>query len=304
MHSLQQSENSNDVPVVLALVTAMLFWGASWISGKIIADMAPAKLTVFYRLALATVSMLPILFFVHKLKLVKLRFSQPAMLWSLPAGLLLAGYNQLFFLGLHDGLPGKGGMLVTTINPIMTFALAAIFNQQKFRPLQLVGMLLGLTGGMMMIEIWHFDHQQVFASGNLFFILAALSWAFLTLVSQRGTQFADFMTFSALMYLWASILSYIFAVEHSPLSSISHYPALYWQHMLFLSVIVVSIATSVFFLANQKIGPSRSSSYIFVVPVTAMGLSVWYFDETIPLSVAFGGAFALAAVYLINTSKQ
>ncbi len=304
MHSLQQSENSNDVPVVLALVTAMLFWGASWISGKIIADMAPAKLTVFYRLALATVSMLPILFFVHKLKLVKLRFSQPAMLWSLPAGLLLAGYNQLFFLGLHDGLPGKGGMLVTTINPIMTFALAAIFNQQKFRPLQLVGMLLGLTGGMMMIEIWHFDHQQVFASGNLFFILAALSWAFLTLVSQRGTQFADFMTFSALMYLWASILSYIFAVEHSPLSSISHYPALYWQHMLFLSVIVVSIATSVFFLANQKIGPSRSSSFIFVVPVTAMGLSVWYFDETIPLSVAFGGAFALAAVYLINTSKQ
>ena len=304
MHSLQQSENSNDVPVVLALVTAMLFWGASWISGKIIADMAPAKLTVFYRLALATVSMLPILFFVHKLRLVKLRFSQPAMLWSLPAGLLLAGYNQLFFLGLHDGLPGKGGMLVTTINPIMTFALAAIFNQQKFRPLQLVGMLLGLTGGMMMIEIWHFDHQQVFASGNLFFILAALSWAFLTLVSQRGTQFADFMTFSALMYLWASILSYIFAVEHSPLSSISHYPALYWQHMLFLSVIVVSIATSVFFLANQKIGPSRSSSFIFVVPVTAMGLSVWYFDETIPLSVAFGGAFALAAVYLINTNKQ
>ncbi|RZQ52305.1 EamA/RhaT family transporter [Pseudoalteromonas phenolica] len=304
MHSLQQSENSNDVPVVLALVTAMLFWGASWISGKIIADMAPAKLTVFYRLALATISMLPILFFVHKLKLVKLRFSQPAMLWSLPAGLLLAGYNQLFFLGLHDGLPGKGGMLVTTINPIMTFALAAIFNQQKFRPLQLVGMLLGLTGGMMMIEIWHFDNQQVFASGNLFFILAALSWAFLTLVSQRGTQFADFMTFSALMYLWASILSYIFAIEHSPFSSISHYPALYWQHMLFLSVIVVSIATSVFFLANQKIGPSRSSSFIFVVPVTAMGLSVWYFDETIPLSVAFGGAFALAAVYLINTSKQ
>ena len=304
MHSLQQSENSNDVPVVLALVTAMLFWGASWISGKIIADMAPAKLTVFYRLALATVSMLPILFFVHKLKLVKLRFSQPAMLWSLPAGLLLAGYNQLFFLGLHDGLPGKGGMLVTTINPIMTFALAAIFNQQKFKTLQMLGMLLGLLGGMMMIEIWHFDHQHVFAAGNLFFILAALSWAFLTIISQRGTKFADFMTFSALMYLWASILSYIFAFEHSPFSSISYYPALYWQHMLFLSVIVISIATSVFFLANQKIGPSRSSSFIFVVPVTAMGLSVWYFDETIPLSVAFGGAFALAAVYLINTSKQ
>jgi drug/metabolite transporter (DMT)-like permease len=112
------------------------------------------------------------------------------------------------------------------------------------------------------------------------------------------------MTFSALMYLWASILSYIFAFEHSPFSSISYYPALYWQHMLFLSVIVISIATSVFFLANQKIGPCRSSSFIFVVPLTAMGLSVWFFGETIHLSLAFGGAFALAAVYLINTSKQ
>jgi len=304
MHSLQQSENSNDAPVILALVTAMLFWGASWISGKIIADMAPAKLTVFYRLALASISMLPILFLVKKFKLVNLRFAKPALLWSLPAGLLLAGYNQLFFLGLHDGLPGKGGMLVTTINPIMTFALAAIFNQQKFKPLQLLGMVLGLSGGMMMIEIWHFDTAQIFASGNLFFVLAALTWAFLTLASQRGTQFADFMTFSALMYLWASILSYVFAFDLNPFSSISNYPNVYWHHMLFLSVIVVSIATSVFFLANQKIGPSRSSSFIFVVPVTAMGLSVWYFGETIPLSVAIGGALALSAVYLINTSKQ
>lgn len=303
MTTTSQASQESDSPVVLALLIAMLFWGASWISGKIIADMAPAKITVFYRLALASISMVPILFLVKKLNLITLKFSRPALLWSLPAGLLLAGYNQLFFLGLHDGLPGKGGMLVTTINPIMTFALTALIYKQRFKPLQKVGMLLGLGGGLMMIEIWQFNAEQILASGNVFFILAALSWAFLTLVSQRGTLYADFMTFSALMYIWASVLSYLFAFDLFPLSSISLYPESYWYHMLFLSVIVVSLATSVFFLANQKIGPNRSSSFIFVVPVTAMGLSVWYFDESIPLTVAVGGALALAAVYTINSSK-
>jgi len=303
MPYLQQLDKPSESPVIFALLTAMLFWGASWISGKIISDIAPAKLTVFYRLALAAISMLPILVFVKKVNLIELKFSKPAILWSLPAGLLLASYNQFFFLGLHDGLPGKGGMLVTTLNPIITCALAAIFNKQKFTALQILGMLLGLSGGLMMIEIWHFDSQQIFASGNLFFILSATTWACLSLVSQRGTQFADFLTFSALMYLWASILSYLFAFEHDPFSSMADFSALYWQHMLFLSVIVISIATSVFFLANQRIGPSRSSSFVFVVPVTAMSMSVWYFDETIAASVAIGGTLALSAVYLINSNK-
>lgn len=294
------NDQPNDAPIVLALVSAMLFWGMSWISGKIIADIAPAQVTVFYRLFLAAISMLPIMWILYKFKLLNLNYNVRALLWSLPAGILLAAYNQLFFMGLADGLPGKGGMLVTTSNPVFTFILSAILLGQAINKRQGIGLALGLGGGLLMIEVWHFNLEQILASGNAYFILASLTWAFLTLISQRGTRYADFITFSTLMYVWASLLSYLFAYRHDPFSSASQYPAYYWHHLLFLSIVVVSIATSVFFLATQKLGPNRSSSFVFVVPVTAMGLSAWYFAERLSLGVAVGGACALCAVYLLN----
>ncbi|NOU52403.1 DMT family transporter [Pseudoalteromonas sp. JBTF-M23] len=300
MTTYTQAERSSDSPLIITLVLAMLLWGASWISGKLIASLAPAPVTVFYRLAMATIGMLPILWLVNHFKLVTLRFSKKALLWSLPAGVILAFYNQLFFLGLHDGLPGKGGMLVTTTNPVFTFLLATILFKQKVAKRQMLGLALGLAGGMCMIQVWQFDYAQLIATGNAYFIMAALTWAVLTLVSQQGTRFADFLLFSTLMYASATAVSYGFAYEYSPLSSITQYSSFYWQHMLFLSVVVVSIATSLFFLANQQLGSSRSSSFIFVVPASAMGLSAWYFSEPLSLPVACGAILAIFAVYLIN----
>ncbi|MCF6435902.1 DMT family transporter [Pseudoalteromonas sp. MMG022] len=303
MNTSIQAERPSDSPIILMLVTAMLIWGASWISGKYIADLAPAPVTVFYRLGMATLGMIPILWLVNHFKLVRLRFSRKALLWSVPAGIILALYNQLFFLGLHDGLPGKGGMLVTTTNPVLTFLLTILVFKQTIKKRQALGLALGLAGGLCMIEIWQFNYQQLIATGNAYFIMASFTWAILTLVSQQGTRFADFLLFSTLMYASATLVSYGFAFDYSPLRSVTQYSTFYWQHMLFLSVIVVSVATSVFFLANQQLGSNRSSSFIFVVPASAMGLSAWYFSEPLSPPVLVGAILALMAVYLINSKR-
>ncbi|KZN67112.1 DMT family transporter [Pseudoalteromonas luteoviolacea] len=292
--------SSRETSIIIALISAMLVWGSSWISGKIIADMAPSQVTVFYRIALAVVSMLPTLYLMHKFRLISLRCTYQAIIWSLPAGALMAMYNQFFFMGLLDGLPGKGGMLVTTTNPVFTFILSFILFRMTLSSKQILGLVFGLVGGLLMIEVWRFDYTEIFASGNAFFLLASITWAALTLISKQGTKFSDFLTFSTLMYLWATIISYVFAYDFDPLANITSYSSTYWYHMLYLSTVVVSIATSIFFLATQKLGANRSSSFIFIVPVTAMGLSVWYFGEQLSLAVSLGGAFALCAVYLLN----
>ncbi|MBQ4844447.1 DMT family transporter [Pseudoalteromonas sp. MMG005] len=298
-----KTKNSTETVLIISLIIAMLLWGTSWVSGKIIAEMAPTKVTTFYRLAIATLSMLPILFVVRRFKFVTLKFSRNALLWSLPAGALLAGYNQLFFLGLHNGLPGKGGMLVTTINPLFTFLLTSLVFQQKLKVVQGMGLTFGLIGGLFMIEIWSFNLDQLLASGNLYFILAAFTWAILTIISQIGGRYADFLLFSTFMYGFASLISYGFAYSYSPLKSMVIYSLEYWLHMAFLSTVVVSVATSIFFLATQQLGSSRSSSFIFVVPTSAMGLSAWYFGETLSAPVACGGVLAISAVYLLNFNK-
>lgn len=298
-----QTNETQQLTLTAALVFSMLLWGVSWISGKYITELAPLQLTVFYRLLFAALSMFPIALLAYKFKLVTPSFNRRIWLFAIPAGCLLAFYNQLFFLGLNTGLPGKGGMLVTTLNPIFTFILSFLIFKQSVNRIQQVGLFLGLTGGLLMIEIWQFSYAALLSSGNLFFISSALVWALLTLTSQKGAKFGDFLIFSSLMYLVAAVISVFFALPYNPIDSLFTLPINYWYHMAFLSVVVISIATSVFFLAAQRLGSNTASSFVFVVPITAMGLSAFIFDEALPLPSLVGGLLALTAVYLINTKS-
>ena len=67
-----------------------------------------------------------------------------------------------------------------------------------------------------------------------------------------------------------------------------------------LSVLAMSFGTSIYFLASLRLGAKRSSSYIFLVPLTAMGFAMYLLSEPLVLSTLIGGILGIIAVYLIN----
>jgi drug/metabolite transporter (DMT)-like permease len=74
----------------------------------------------------------------------------------------------------------------------------------------------------------------------------------------------------------------------------------FWGNLLFGSVIVTSVATTVYFYATSKIGAEKASSFIFTVPFMA-ALSSWaILGETIQPHTIAGGIIGIAAVYMIN----
>ena len=67
----------------------------------------------------------------------------------------MTSYNYFYFKGTQVGLAGAGGVLVTTLNPINTAILAAILYKIRLYKKDIYGMILGLIGGGLIIEIWH-----------------------------------------------------------------------------------------------------------------------------------------------------
>ena len=53
----------------------------------------------------------------------------------------------------------------------------------------------------------------------------------------------------------------------------------------------------------QRIGPSRTMLYQYLVPVVAMALGVSLFGETVSLRGLAGGALALGGVWIGRTSR-
>ena len=72
---------------------------------------------------------------------------------------------------------------------------------------------------------------------------------------------------------------------------------------VFLSFIVGTIATTIYFYGARTLGSARGASFTFIVPVAAVLLG-WLILNEVPGWQSFvGGALSLGAVMLINLWK-
>ena len=62
----------------------------------------------------------------------------------------------------------------------------------------------------------------------------------------------------------------------------------------------MSFANTMYFFASSKIGAVKASSFIFIVPLTAIIFSKILLDEPVRLTTLIGGFLSIIAIYLIN----
>src|SRR4051812_35226648 len=97
------------------IIFSMFLWGLSWPSGKILTHFLSPVNFIVWRYLLVVITLLPLLLLL-KVPLTGNRTGVPYILIS---GFLLALYSYLFYQGLKHGMAGAGGVLVTTLNPIV-----------------------------------------------------------------------------------------------------------------------------------------------------------------------------------------
>ena len=198
------------------------------------------------------------------------------ILWN---SISLCSYNYFYFKSTHMGLAGVGGVLVTTLNPILTSLFVFSFLDRSSAKLkELVGLIMGLTGGGIIMRLWEMDIALMISSGNIFYILASCSWVSVTIASQKSKTHIHFLTFSFWSFLSASLFSLSFC-EIESISQTINYDSIYWLNIFLLSIVVMSFANTMYFFASSKIGAVKASSYIFVVPLTAIIFSKIILNE-------------------------
>ena len=279
------------------LVLSMALMAFSWISGKLVSAEAPFSVLVFWRFFL---SLLPFIPFPPR----KDRFSltpKGAAFTSLSA-LFLVLYNILFFTGLSVGTAGKGGVIVTTMNPLITTLVILLWSRKKPAGSALWGLLLGLAGGFLLMEP-RINGWQIFRSGNGYYLAAAACWSFMTVFSGKAQEHLSLRKYNFYLYLFATLGSLVLALPRHPFD-LSVLSGSFWLNILYLSFFVSALATSLYFRATVKIGPSRASSFTFLIPLLALILSALILGEKPQLFTITGGVLSLAALYFINMRKN
>lgn len=81
-------------------------------------------------------------------------------------------------------------------------------------------------------------------------------------------------------------------------------PIKFWLNIFYLSAVSTTFGTTVYFFAASRYGSKMASSFIFIVPLSAVLGSVIFLQEKPDFIVIFGGFISLIAVYLINSHHQ
>ena len=278
------------------MVFAMITWGYSWVGAKILGPYGHVSTKIFLRFFFASIALIPILLKYR----IPFRIDKKGFIFILWNSISLCSYNYFYFKSTHMGLAGVGGVLVTTLNPILTSLFVFSFLDRSSAKLkEFVGLIMGLTGGSIIMRLWEMDIALMISSGNIFYILASCSWVSVTIASQKSKTHIHFLTYSFWSFLSASLFSLSFC-EIESISQTINYDSIYWLNIFLLSIVVMSFANTMYFFASSKIGAVKASSYIFVVPLTAIIFSKIILNEQVLYTTVLGGILSVVAVYLIN----
>ncbi len=274
----------------------MLLWGGGWTALKILTYTQTIEVIIFWRFFFMSLTFIPILYFFNK----PISLNKGALLYIGSSSVLNILFMIFSFIGISSGLAGSGSVIITTFSPILTFILFALLYKQHLSKIQFFALFLGLLGGFILLEL---DDVSLFLnSSNIYFLLCALVWAGVTLLSQHSAKYIHPIHYSFFISLIATVSSFIYAFDANLLSVFDE-GAKFWVSLIYLAVFGQAVATTIFFMASSKLGSQTTSSFMFLVPVFAL-FSAWLvLDEVIEMHIIVGGLVSMLAVYYLNKRK-
>ena len=242
--------------------------------------------------------MIPVLIFT------KNNFTVPSdgIKYIIIGSILIFSYNIFFFMGSNLGFANVGGVFVPTLNPIITFILSIIIFREIIYKKDIIGLIFGICGGIIVLEAWTLSYSQMTANGNLYFLLASISWGIMSILSGKSHNALATLTFSFWVYFISSIFCFMMNINNDVLI-VFDFDLIFWLNLILLSIGAQVFGTTVYFIATTKLGPSKASSFIFIVPITAPIFSMIFIGEKLEISTIIGGIMTMTAVYLINKEK-
>ena len=276
------------------MLLAMIGWGMSWVSVKILGRYIDAYEMILFRFGITAVSMVPIIVLMGG----SFRIDRRTLGVVFLASLSFFAYMKYFFLGVKLGTASLGGAFVTTLIPILTFLLLAIMGVRKITSRELLALVLGGIGVMTILGVWDKSLPQILVIQNLYFVLAAFLWAVLTIISSKNTRVSA-LVFTLYLYGITVGLDLLFFVDITAID-FSRFDGTFWLHILLISLISTTFANTVYFIGIERLGAGEVSSFVFLVPFAAIGLSVVFLDEQISWWMITGTVMTLGAVKILN----
>lgn len=281
----------------LKLLMTAIFWGGTFVSGRMLAESIPPFSAAFIRFFIAAVCLYAIIAGREgSIPRLERRHFLPVTLLGLTG---VFAYNAFFFSGLKLVAASRASIIIAN-NPIIISILSSLFFKEKLSPTKVAGICISVSGAV--IAISRGNPLALFAGGigrgDFFIFGCVLSWAAYSLLGKRVMQ--DLAPLSAVAHSAAiGMLALLIPAcfEGMP-AALPTYSWADWCNLAYLGWFGTVLGFVWYYEGIQAIGPSRASLFINFVPISAICLAHVILNEPLTLSLMIGGAMVVAGVSL------
>lgn len=281
--------------IYVKLILVALFWGGTFIATRIAAQTFEPFMGASLRYLIACLFLLPLAWKTNRnfLKVNRNEFFQLCLLGF--SGIF--AYNFFFFKGLKL-VPASHGALLVALNPIMVMLFSAWRYREKIRTIQIIGMLVSLSGVIWVISRGNLmELFSGFQWGDAYMLGCPVTWAIYTLAGKDALKTTSPIQASA----WASLSGVIMLLLFASTESYPAFvPGKVWIALSYLGVIGTVLAFVWYYEGVMKLGVTKTAVFNNLVPVFALILSMIILKEQVHTYTFIGAVLVIGGVVIIN----
>jgi drug/metabolite transporter (DMT)-like permease len=284
------------------LLLMAVFWGGTFIAGRVVAGDVQPFSAAFTRFVFASALLLVLIWRVEgRPPGIKRRHIMPIILLGMTG---VFGYNIFFFKGLQSVSAGRASVIVAT-NPILITLLSAFFFKEKLTPIKTAGILISVTGAVVVIS--RGNPSQILTGslgwGELLIFGCVLSWVAYSLIGKVVmAELTPLITvaYSAVVGMLALLLP---ACLEGVTQNFVHYSALSWLGLFYLALFGTVLGFQWYYEGIKAVGPTKASIFINFVPISGVVLAFLTLGEPLTPSLLLGTILVSTGVYATNSAS-
>jgi drug/metabolite transporter (DMT)-like permease len=283
----------------IKLILTAVFWGGTFIAGKIVAQDVQPFSAAFLRFAIASAFLVLITWKVEgKLPKIESSLVLPIFLLGLTG---VFAYNVFFFKGLQSIDAGRAALIIA-LNPVMISLLSSIFFKEKLTPIKIIGILLSVIGAMTVISRGNPLHlfQGHLGWGELNIFGCVLSWVSFSLIGKSVLGKISPLVSICYSSLAGTATLIIPATLEGLWTFLPAYSGITWLGLFYLGFFGTVLGFVWYYEGIKKIGPTKAGLFINVVPLSAVVLAFFLLNEPLTLSLLVGAILVSTGIYLTN----
>jgi len=290
-------KNNNSLFPYLLLLIQPIFMASNLIVARgAVNFISPASLG-FWRWTVAFILLIPFFYkpIFHNIKDFKSEFLK----------LFFLGFTGCCICSIFPYIAGKtttvlNMSLIYTSSPIFIVLLSAFFYKEKINILQSLGFLFCFVGVLIVISNGQLSAllNLEFATGDIWMIGAAVSWALYSVYLLNWKSKFDFFTRFALIALCGSLSLfpfYLYEIFFLETEILLDKISIFW--ILFAAISPGLIAFTLYAKTQRYLGASITGFTLYLFVVYGAFYGIFFFNEKLYMSHYLGGALVLLGVY-------